>query len=80
MKAKVQQRCLNKKFALVDNEKRFKRECEQIVQLNYSLAALQQRYNKEKKDNHMQSRYSLRFRKKVCGSERNRFRSLEDLQ
>jgi hypothetical protein len=46
MKAKVQQRCINKKSTLVDNEKRFKRACEQIVQLNYSLDALQQRYNR----------------------------------
>jgi hypothetical protein len=43
---KIQQRCLNKKSTLVDNEKRFKRACEQIVQLNYSLDALQQKYNK----------------------------------
>jgi hypothetical protein len=43
MKAKVQQRCLNKTSTLVENEKRFKRACEQIVQLNYSLDALQQR-------------------------------------
>jgi hypothetical protein len=45
MKVKVQKRCLNKKSTLVENEKRFKRACEQIVQLNYSLDALQQRYN-----------------------------------
>jgi hypothetical protein len=47
---------------LVENEKRFKRACEQIVQLNYSLDALQQRYNKAKKDNHKSFRYSLRLR------------------
>jgi hypothetical protein len=46
------QRCPNKKSTLVDNERRFKRACVQIVQLNYSLDALQQRYNKAKKDNH----------------------------
>jgi hypothetical protein len=39
MKAKVQQRCLNKKSTLVDNERRSKRACEQIVQLHYSLEA-----------------------------------------
>jgi hypothetical protein len=49
------------KSTLVDNERRFKRACEQIVQLNYSLDVLQQRYNKAKKDNHKSFRYSLRF-------------------
>jgi mitochondrial fission protein ELM1 len=62
MKAKEQQRCLDKKSTLVDNERRFKRACEQIVQLNYSLHALQQRYNKAKNDNHKSFRYSLRLR------------------
>jgi hypothetical protein len=33
-----------------------------IAQLNYSLDALQQRYNKAKKDNHKSFRYSLRLR------------------
>jgi hypothetical protein len=47
MKVKVQQRCLNKKSTLVDNERRFERACEQIVQLYYSLEALQQRYNRD---------------------------------
>jgi hypothetical protein len=73
-------------------ERRFKRACEQIVQLNYSLDVLQQRYNKAKKDNHKSFRYSLRLRiavldgifrlflKKVCGSEKNRFRSFHELQ
>ena len=73
MKAKVQQRCLNKKSTLVDNEKRFKRACAQIVQLNYSLDALQQRYNKAKKDNHKSFRYSLRLRIAVVGGMRNTY-------
>ena len=73
MKAKVQQRCLNKKSTLVDNEKRFKRACEQIVQLNYSLDALQQRYNKAKKDNHMSFRYSLRLRIAIVDGMRNMY-------
>jgi hypothetical protein len=46
----------------VTGEIEFKRACEQIVQLNYSLDALQQRYNKAKKDNHKSFRYSLRLR------------------
>jgi mitochondrial fission protein ELM1 len=73
MKAKVQQRCLDKKSTLVDNERRFKRACEQIVQLNYSLDALQQRYNKAKKDNHKSFRYSLRLRIAVVDGMHNMF-------
>ena len=73
MKAKVQQRCLNKKSTLVDNEKRFKRACAQIVQLNYSLDALQQRYNKAKKDNHKSFRYSLRLRIVIVNGMRNMY-------
>ena len=73
MKAKVQQRCLNKKATLVENERRFKRACEQIVQLNYSLDALQQRYNKAKKDNHRSFRYSLRLRIAVVDGMRNMY-------
>ena len=73
MKAKVQQRCLNKNSTLVDNERRFKRACEQIVQLHYSLEALQQRYNKAKKDNHKSFRYSLRLRIAVVDGMRNMY-------
>lgn len=73
MKAKVQQRYINKRSTLVDSEKRFKRACEQIVQLNYSLDALQQRYNKAKKDNHKSFRYSLRLRIAVVDGMRNMY-------
>ena len=41
LKANVQQRCLNKKVTLVQNERQFKRACEQIMQLNCSLNVLQ---------------------------------------
>lgn len=73
MKAKVQQRSLDKKSKLVESERRFKRACEQIVQLNYSLDALQQRYNKAKKDNHRSFRYSLRLRIAVVDGMRNMY-------
>lgn len=73
MKAKVQQRSRSKSSTLVDNERRFKRACEQIVQLNYSLDALQQRYNKAKKDNHRSFRYSLRLRIAVVDGMRNMY-------
>ena len=58
---------------MVDNERRFKKACEQIVQLNYSLDALQQRYNKAKKDNHRSFRYSLRLRIAVVDGMRNMY-------
>lgn len=73
MKAKVQQRSRSKNSTLVDSERRFKRACEQIVQLNYSLDALQQRYNKAKKDNHKSFRYSLRLRIAVVDGMRNMY-------
>jgi uncharacterized glyoxalase superfamily protein PhnB len=50
-----------------------KRACEQIVQLHYSLDALQQRYNKAKKDNHKSFRYSLRLRIAVVDGMRNMY-------
>ena len=73
MKAKVQQRSRSKSSTLVDNERRFKRACEQIVQLNYSLDALQQRYNKAKKDDHRSFGYSLRLRIAVVDGMRNMY-------
>lgn len=63
----------DKRSTLVDSERRFKRACEQIVQLNYSLDALQQRYNKAKKDNNKSFRYSLRLRIAVVDGMRNMY-------
>ena len=73
MKAKVQQRSLDKRFKLVENERRFKKACEQIVQLNYSLDALQLRYNRAKKDNNRSFRYTLRLRIAVVDGMRNMY-------
>ena len=73
MKAQLPKRSQNKRTSLVENERRFKRACEQIVQLNYSLDALQQRYNKAKKDNHRSFRYSLRLRIAVVDGMRNMY-------
>lgn len=73
MKTKVQQKNLTKRSTLVESERRFKRACEQIVQLNYSLDALQNRYNKAKKDNNRSFRYSLRLRIAVVDGMRNTY-------
>ena len=48
MKAKLQNRQQNKRFTLVEHERRFKRTREQVLQLKYSRGVLQQRYNKAK--------------------------------
>ena len=73
MKTRVQKKNLDKRSSLVDSERRFKRACEQIVLLNYNLDALQQRYNKAKKDNHKSFRYSLRLRIAVVDGMRNSY-------
>ena len=73
MKAKVQMKNQDKRSTLVDSERRFKRACEQIVQLNYSLDGLQQRYNKAKKANNKSFRYSLRLRIAVVDGMRNMY-------
>ena len=67
------QKSLKKESSLVESERRFKRACEQIVQLNYSLDALQQRYNRAKKDNHRSFRYSLRLKIAVVDGMRNMY-------
>ena len=72
MKTKVQIKN-QKRFSLVDKERRFKRACEQIVQLNYSLDALQQRYSKAKNDNNRSFRYSLRLKIAVVDGMRNMY-------
>lgn len=46
MKTKLQNRQQNKRFTLVEHERRFKRTREQVLQLKYSRGVLQQRYNK----------------------------------
>ncbi|CAG2240502.1 unnamed protein product [Mytilus edulis] len=66
-------RNLNKRTKLVESERRFKRACEQIVQLNYSLDALQKRYNRAKTDNNKSFRYSLRLRIAVVDGMRNMY-------
>jgi len=64
---------LDKRFQLLDTERRFRRACEQIVQLNYKLDDLQCRYLKAKKENMRTFRYSLRLRLAVVEGLRNTY-------
>ena len=64
---------LDKRFQLLDTERRFRRACEQIVQLNYKLDDLQRRYLKAKKENMRTFRYSLRLRLAVVEGLRNTY-------
>ena len=64
---------LGKRFALIENERRFRRACEQIVQFNQKLDALQSRYLRAKKDNMKTNRYNLRLRLAVTEGLRNMY-------
>ena len=64
---------MDKRFSLMDSERRFKRACEQIVQLNYKMSDLQSRYSTAKKENHRSFRYSLRLRLAVVEGLRNMY-------
>lgn len=44
------------------SERRFRRACEQIVQLNYRLAAAEKRYTRAKREERRTFRYTLRLR------------------
>ena len=64
---------LDKRFSLIDNEKKFKRACEQIVHLNHRMDEMQHRYTKAKRANHRSFRYNLRLRLAVIEGLRNMY-------
>ena len=64
---------MDKRFSLIDHEKKFRRACQLIVQLNYKLGELQSRYMKVNKDNQRSFRYSLRLRMAIVESMRNTY-------
>ena len=64
---------LDKRFSLIDNERKFKRACEQILQLNQRMDEMQFRYTKAKKANHRSFRYNLRLRLAVIEGLRNMY-------
>jgi len=76
MKSRIgqqKQSSLDRRFHLLDTERRFRRACEQIVQLNYKFDDLQCRYLKAKKENMRTFRYSLRLRLAVVEGMRNTY-------
>ena len=64
---------LDKNFFLIDNEKKFKRACKQILQLNQRMDEMQFRYTKAKQANHRSFRYNLRLRLAVIEGLRNMY-------
>ena len=70
---KTSKNILDKSFSLIDNEKKFKRACEQILQLNQRMDELQFRYTKAKQANHRSFRYNLRLRLAVIEGLRNMY-------
>ena len=64
---------LDQRFTLLDSERRFRRACEQIVQLNYKLDELQSRYLGAKREGLRTFRYSYRLRMSVVEGLRNMY-------
>ena len=64
---------MDERFSLIDHEKKFRTACEQIVQLNFKLGELQNRYMKAKAANQRSFRYSLRLHLAVVEGMRNTY-------
>ncbi|KAK3083121.1 hypothetical protein FSP39_014539 [Pinctada imbricata] len=63
---------LSKRFSLLDNERKFKKACEQILQLNHKMDDMQFRYTKPA-SHHRSFRYNLRLRLAVIEGLRNMY-------
>ena len=64
---------VRKRFSLLEAERRFRRACEQIVQLNYKMGDLEHRYKKAKTEGRRTFRYSLRLRLAAVEGLRNMY-------
>lgn len=64
---------LDKRFALADSEKKFRRACDQIVLLNQKLGDVQRRYKHAKKSNNRVFRYNLRLKLAAIEGARNMY-------
>ena len=64
---------MDKRFLLIDHEKKFRRACEQVVQLNLKLGELQDRCLKAKQRNQRSFWYCLRVRLAVVEGMRNTY-------
>ena len=64
---------ISKRFSLLEAERRFRRACEQIVQLNYKMGDLEHRYKRAKTEGRRTFRYSLRLRLAAVEGLRNMY-------
>jgi hypothetical protein len=76
---------MNNQRLVAEQERRFRRACEQIAQLDYKLHYTQKKYNKAKKDRRLTLRYSYLlqivamifwFHSDFCGNYRKNSRCL----
>ena len=73
MKTAARSPRLDRRFTLLEKERRFRRACEQIVQLNYKLDDMQSRYLGAKRDGLRTFRYNYRLRLSVIEGLRNMY-------
>ncbi|OWF36829.1 hypothetical protein KP79_PYT02801 [Mizuhopecten yessoensis] len=73
MKAAIRNPRLDQRFTLLESERRFRRACEQIVQLNYMLDEVQFRYLGAKRDGLRTFRYNYILRLSVIEGLRNMY-------
>jgi mitochondrial fission protein ELM1 len=64
---------LDKRFSLGEEERRFKKACDQIVMLNQRLGEVQKRYKMAKRTQNRAFRYNLRLKLAVIEGARNMF-------
>ena len=64
---------MDKRFCLMDSERRLKRACDQIVLLNLELSDLLSRYTNASRVNQRSFRYSLRLRLAVVEGLRDTY-------
>lgn len=64
---------LNKRFTLIETERRFRTACSQIIHLNLKVKDMQGRYDRAKQENRRSFRYHLRLRLAVLEGVRNMY-------
>ena len=64
---------LDKRFTLIERERRFKRACDQIVLLNQKLSQVQKRYRNAKNENNRSFRYNYRLQLAAVEGVRNMY-------
>ena len=64
---------MDKRFTLIESERRFKRACDQIVLLNQKLSQVQKRYRNAKNENNRSFRYNYRLQLAAVEGVRNMY-------